>query len=196
MTDIYGHPQEHSLYKRFLGRIRTDHDAVAQEHNDPDVKKERGGLSSYIRGPNRRSITELSISDPGDLFAGGPEVNGHGLTHGIGFINGLGFTKQGTSEPKGELSKMPYYTPTSMSNDKSPDNSNGLQLDIALINGVALVKGVMVEPPKSRLSRKKRKKRLVFEALQKKSAIPVNEIGNHPRSSAGRHGMDAEVEGR
>ncbi len=196
MTDVHGHSQEQGLYRRLLGRLKTDHAAFAREPNDPDVKKGRGGLSSYIRGTDRRSMTELTISDPGDLFAGGPEVNGHGFTHGVGFINGLGFTKQGTSEVKGELSKMPFYTRTGLSNDKSPDNSTGLQMDLALINGLAVAKEVMVEPPKGRLSRKKRKKRLTFEVLQKKSAIPVNEIGNHPRSSDGWHGMDAEVEGR
>ncbi len=196
MTDIHGHSREKGLFKRFLGWLRIDNGAVARDHIDPNVKNEWGGLSRYIRSPNRRSITGLSISNTSDWFAGGPEVNGHGLTHGIGFINGLGFTKPSTSEAKGDLSMMPYYTQTGMSNDKSPDNSDGLQLDIALINGVAMAKEVMVEPPKSRLSRKKRKARLVFEALQKKSSIPVNEIGNHARSSAGWHGKDAEVEGR
>ncbi len=106
MTYIHGHHQQKGLVKRFLARVWTDHEAVARDHIDPHVKKERGGLSRYIRSPNRRPITGLSISDLGDRFAGGPEVNGHGLTHGIGFINGLGFTKPGTSEAKGGLSMM------------------------------------------------------------------------------------------
>jgi hypothetical protein len=196
MMDIHGHSQDKGPFKRFPGRARADHKAFAREHRDPEVTKERRGLSSYFRATNRMSITELSISDPGDRYAGGPEVNGRGLTHGIGFVNGLGFTKQSTSDAKGELSKLPYYTQTGMSNEKSPGNSSGLQFDTALINGLAMAKGGMVEPPKGRLNRKKRKKRLAFEALQKKSAVSVSEIVDHARSVAGWHGMDAEVEGR
>ncbi len=196
MTDIHGHSPEYGLYRRILGRLRADHEAIAREPCDPDVKKGRSGLSRYFKGTNRRSITELTIQDPGDLFAGGPEVNGNGFTHGVGFVNGLGFTNQGTSEVTGELSKMPFYAQNGLSNDKSPNNSNGLQLDLALINGMAVAKDVVVEPPKGRLRRKKRKKRLAFEALQKKSAIPINEIGNQALSSDGWHGKDAEVETR
>ena len=185
MTEIHEEHQGRGLFRSFRGIGWSEGKGDGPDKNNPKNTRERGGLSSNFRAKERRSVLGFPVSNTGVAIVGRKEVNGRGLTRGSGFVNGLGFTKQGRSEPKGELSKMPYYVQTGLSNDKAISTSDGLQLDIALINGVSLAKEMKIEPPMGGLSRRKRKKRMAFKILQEKSTIPVCDIGIDARRQPG-----------